>query len=311
MAIKNIETQNAYQLRNWKAVLERFYLKLMMSRFKWTGLAPLMDNGSCSGRYPEYWLATAGSCCLTSFPEIDDGCIPFPVATTSVTFDPFGCPSTWQAYALGNAAAIVNGKQLDNTTSAWIWDSGLQVAPMQQIDFLIDQIVRADAAARNNVGVIGHSVVIKTNMLKAVSDSITAKQWENFEPLIVDTGSNPTETTEVLMSDVPFHGIELQDYIARIDSRIRLMIGLDSKHESQTHIAERAYMGDDELICWIRESSLETRQRACEHFNEIYGTNVKVEWRQPSEELLNPLMQSAAFGGDGAEEPGNVDGRSM
>jgi hypothetical protein len=214
------------------------------------------------------------------------------------------------AYALGAASAIVNGKRLDDTNSAWVWDSTLQKAPLTQFKYLIHEIVRADAAARNNIGTVGHSVIIKTDQEQALSSAITAKQWNDFEPLIVSTSISPSDTTEVLMSDVPFHGLELQEYIQQIDGRIRLMIGLDSQHQSQTHVSERSFMGNDELLCWIRDASLQPRLKAAEQFNKIFGTDVQVEWHQPDESLLNPLMQVSMDGGDGSEDPSNVDERS-
>lgn len=289
--VKNSKNQITSKI--WTNYLRQYYLKLCISRFKWSGF-----DESIIPKYPEYFLAKEGMCAIVSMPDILEKPFPLPVSTQNIFSNIYGYPSEWNCIALGDKAGFINSKRFNWENSCIIWDNNIHKSPLKQIDYLIQQISRVDSASRLNLLHQSTPWLIKSNEKKILSDLNTFKSIYEFEPVIIQSSLNPTEITDVLNTKVEFIGESLTNYLWDIDTRIRLMLGIQvNRRDKDSRIVEKEAMGDDEVIQLVRKSALSTREYACEHFNKIYGTDIQVEWNVKVDEISNV-----------ANIPNNLDG---
>lgn len=118
--------------------------------------------------------------------------------------------------------------------------------------------------------------------------SIFAQIDGNVPAIFADKGLN-LNALEVLQTGVKFLGNELTDYKHAVESDVLTFLGVDNVGvDKRERLITDEAESNNQLIESFRELQLESRRRACEEINALFGLNVSVRVRsqQPVE---NPV----------------------
>lgn len=116
----------------------------------------------------------------------------------------------------------------------------------------------------------------------------------NTPAIYADKGLN-LDALQVLQTGVKFMGTELTDYKHSVESDVLTFLGVDnvSVDKRERLITDEAE-SNNQLIESFRALQLESRQRACDEINELFGLNVSVRVRSQQ-----PVEKPVEKGGDG------------
>lgn len=250
----------------YRVIFEKFKM-IAMNRFEWSGLPEGIEE-----KYIERYLFNFGLAIFFRDPDASFMCLE---AHPGGELNVYGEPLRFHAYGFGYH------KTYDRDECVIISNNKQRIPTRDFVLFYANKITEAERTMDVNIK------AAKTPFIFTCDDKdvLTFKQIfqridGNTPAIFADRGLN-LDSIQVLQTGVKFMGKELLDYKNSVESEFLTFLGvnnvpIDKKERLITDEAQ----SNNELIHSFLDVQLESREKACEEINRMYGLNVSVKLRQ-------------------------------
>lgn len=252
-------TYNEYTIR---------LLNIALARFKWENVPTGVDI-----RYLELMLITQGSA-LFFYEDSIEKYLGLGVAYTG-PLDYYGVPSE-------RSAVAANGRPfrtLNETNSVLIFNNMARTGDLYIIKEYARKLYEIQRNAEVNADLQKFSSFIACNEKERLSLKNLMMKVAGGQPFIFGDKSMNLDTIKPINLDIPFIARDLLSVKTEIYNEALTSLGVVSaftdKRERLVANEAAAPFGSLEMI---RESYLYERKQACEKINEMFGTNMTVEF---------------------------------
>ena len=265
MARKRATLTDLLNNLTFKTIYEKFKL-VAVNMFEWSGLPEGIDE-----KYIEEYLFRYGQAIFFRDPSMSYMCLQ---ADNGADLNVYGEPLGWWATGFNYH------EYYDTDKCVIISNNKLRIPTDNFIMFYANKLYEAERTMDVNVK------ACKTPFIFACDDKdvlsfkqIFAKVDGNEPAVYADRGLN-LDSIQVFQTGVKFLGNELQDYKHTVENELLTFLGVDnvSVDKKERLITDEAE-ANDELIQSFGDIQLESREKACEAINEMFGLNVSVKRR--------------------------------
>ncbi len=265
--------------------------ELAISMFEWTGLPESVDS-----RYIELHLFSNG--CMVYFDDEVMGnlCLD---CTYNGGLDVYGYPILRRAYSSYNGY----NRLLKNSNSVIIWNNLLHIPSEADIRayarrlWMLDRIIDVNANAQKT------PILVQGNEKQRLSLVNLYKEYDGNAPVIFGDSSLNTEGLKSISTGAPYVADRIYELKTQIWNEALTYLGI-----SNINIQKKERLITDEVTrnqggtVASRYSRLEARRQAVERINDMFGTNIKVNYREDYQEIEpENVINNIDDGGDGNE----------
>ena len=265
--------------------------ELAISMFEWTGLPESVDS-----RYIELHLFSNG--CMVYFDDEVMGnlCLD---CTYNGGLDVYGYPILRRAYSSYNGY----NRLLKNSNSVIIWNNLLHVPSEADIRayarrlWMLDRIIDVNANAQKT------PILVQGNEKQRLSLVNLYKEYDGNAPVIFGDSSLNTEGLKSISTGAPYVADRIYELKTQIWNEALTYLGI-----SNINIQKKERLITDEVTrnqggtVASRYSRLEARRQAVERINDMFGTNIKVNYREDYQEIEpEDVFNNEENGGDSDE----------
>lgn len=265
--------------------------ELAISMFEWTGLPESVDS-----RYIELHLFSNG--CMVYFDDEVMGnlCLD---CTYNGGLDVYGYPILRRAYSSYNGY----NRLLKNSNSVIIWNNLLHIPSEADIRayarrlWMLDRIIDVNANAQKT------PILVQGNEKQRLSLVNLYKEYDGNAPVIFGDSSLNTEGLKSISTGAPYVSDRIYELKTQIWNEALTYLGI-----SNINIQKKERLITDEVTrnqggtVASRYSRLEARRQAVERINDMFGTNIKVNYREDYQEIEpENVINNIGDGGDGDE----------
>lgn len=264
----------------WMTYIER----LAMSRFQWNNLPE-----GCSERYLERILMMMGQ---AVFFKHEETLMATKVAINgkfTVYHDPTSMISIgdngWHYQIPAGEGVMVYDTLLRKNQYPILTDFATELAEL-------DGIRRTNRRQQRAQVIITAPESRQADLQRMLKD-LTMNEWVG---MTVEKGL--AESVEAVKLGIDYKQSDFQEEETNIINKIYSFLGIEHLpyEKSERLVTSEASIATD-AIARIREDALLARQFAAEQVNEMYGTDISVEWRTNQAELMNDSYGEAEHGG--------------
>ena len=248
--------------------------ELAISMFEWTGLPESVDS-----RYIELHLFSNG--CMVYFDDEVMGnlCLD---CTYNGRLDVYGYPILRRAYSSYNGY----NRLLKNSNSVIIWNNLLHMPCEADIRayarrlWMLDRIIDVNANAQKT------PILVQGNEKQRLSLVNLYKEYDGNAPVIFGDSSLNTEGLKSISTGAPYVADRIYELKTQIWNEALTYLGI-----SNINIQKKERLITDEVTrnqggtVASRYSRLEARRQAVERINDMFGTNIKVNYREYYQEI--------------------------
>lgn len=248
--------------------------ELAISMFEWTGLPESVDS-----RYIELHLFSNG--CMVYFDDEVMGnlCLD---CTYNGRLDVYGYPILRRAYSSYNGY----NRLLKNSNSVIIWNNLLHIPSEADIRayarrlWMLDRIIDVNANAQKT------PILVQGNEKQRLSLVNLYKEYDGNAPVIFGDSSLNTEGLKSISTGAPYVADRIYELKTQIWNEALTYLGI-----SNINIQKKERLITDEVTrnqggtVASRYSRLEARRQAVERINDMFGTNIKVNYREDYQEI--------------------------
>lgn len=265
--------------------------ELAISMFEWSGLPESVDS-----RYIELHLFSNG--CMVYFDDEVMGnlCLD---CTYNGGLDVYGYPILRRAYSSYNGY----NRLLKNSNSVIIWNNLLHIPSEADIRayarrlWMLDRIIDVNANAQKT------PILVQGNEKQRLSLVNLYKEYDGNAPVIFGDSSLNTEGLKSISTGAPYVADRIYDLKTQIWNEALTYLGI-----SNINIQKKERLITDEVTrnqggtIASRYSRLEARRQAVERINDMFGTNIKVNYREDYQEIEpENVINNIDDGGDVGE----------
>ncbi len=265
--------------------------ELAISMFEWSGLPESVDS-----RYIELHLFSNG--CMVYFDDEVMGnlCLD---CTYNGGLDVYGYPILRRAYSSYNGY----NRLLKNSNSVIIWNNLLHIPSEADIRayarrlWMLDRIIDVNANAQKT------PILVQGNEKQRLSLVNLYKEYDGNAPVIFGDSSLNTEGLKSISTGAPYVADRIYELKTQIWNEALTYLGI-----SNINIQKKERLITDEVTrnqggtVASRYSRLEARRQAVERINDMFGTNIKVNYREDYQEIEpENVINNIDDGGDGDE----------
>lgn len=296
---------NGKTQRFWR----NYMTTLALEQFEWVNLPQEVDP-----RFIELTLLYQGWGC---FFEKAPGVLAFAGGSQTDMLDMYYNPQEVQLIA-GNGTEVWNRRcddavkvapdgtpYVEVANAAYCFDNVLRYPMMDYIDLYSRRLAHIDRTIDENV-LAQLTPWVLTCSEEARTDTVNYfKQLVGHEPAIIQNeGFSFSAQAGVLNTQAPFIADKLHDLKIDLIADIMNCLGTDSMSgEKRERMIQGEMDSNNEQIALSRHSRLDARREAAKRANELFGTDIKVEWkinrRSDNEVALDDFNTQ---GGDAADE---------
>lgn len=254
--------------RTYLQYLQRL-TELAISMFKWENLPSTVDP-----RYLELHLFENG--CVVYFNDDVIGNLCLDCAVQG-RLDVYGYPILRRAYSSYNNYQ----KLLKNTDSVLIYNNLLHTNSVLDVKMFARRLYNLDRIIDVNANAQKTPVLVRASEKQRLTMLNLYKQYDGNEPFIFGDKNLDMNSLTVLKTDAPFIADKIYQLKTQIWNEALTYLGI-----SNITINKKERLITDEVLraqggtVASRYSRLETRQEAAEKINEMFGTDIKVEYRE-------------------------------
>lgn len=265
--------------------------ELAISMFEWTGLPESVDS-----RYIELHLFSNG--CMVYFDDEVMGNLCLDCAYNG-GLDVYGYPILRRAYSSYNGY----NRLLKNSNSVIIWNNLLHIPSEADIRayarrlWMLDRIIDVNANAQKT------PILVQGNEKQRLSLVNLYKEYDGNAPVIFGDSSLNTEGLKSISTGAPYVSDRIYELKTQIWNEALTYLGI-----SNINIQKKERLITDEVTrnqggtVASRYSRLEARRQAVERINDMFGTNIKVNYREDYQEIEpENVINNIGDGGDGDE----------
>lgn len=265
--------------------------ELAISMFEWKGLPESIDS-----RYIELHLFSNG--CMVYFNDEVMGnlCLD---CTYNGGLDVYGYPILRRAYSSYNGY----NRLLKDSNSVIIWNNLLHIPSEADIRayarrlWMLDRIIDVNANAQKT------PVLVQGNEKQRLSLVNLYKEYDGNAPVIFGDSSLNTEGLKSISTGAPYVADRIYELKTQIWNEALTYLGI-----SNINIQKKERLITDEVTrnqggtVASRYSRLEARRQAVERINDMFGTNIKVNYREDYQEIEpENVINNIDDGGDVGE----------
>lgn len=265
--------------------------ELAISMFEWEGLPESVDS-----RYIELHLFSNG--CMVYFDDEVMGnlCLD---CTYNGGLDVYGYPILRRAYSSYNGY----NRLLKNSNSVIIWNNLLHIPSEADIRayarrlWMLDRIIDVNANAQKT------PILVQGNEKQRLSLVNLYKEYDGNAPVIFGDSSLNTEGLKSISTGAPYVADRIYELKTQIWNEALTYLGI-----SNINIQKKERLITDEVTrnqggtVASRYSRLEARRQAVERINDMFGTNIKVNYREEYQEIEpEDVFNNEENGGDSDE----------
>lgn len=265
--------------------------ELAISMFEWTGLPESVDS-----RYIELHLFSNG--CMVYFDDEVMGNLCLDCAYNG-GLDVYGYPILRRAYSSYNGY----NRLLKNSNSVIIWNNLLHIPSEADIRayarrlWMLDRIIDVNANAQKT------PILVQGNEKQRLSLVNLYKEYDGNAPVIFGDSSLNTEGLKSISTGAPYVSDRIYELKTQIWNEALTYLGI-----SNINVQKKERLITDEVTrnqggtIASRYSRLEARRQAVERINDMFGTNIKVNYREDYQEIKpENVINNIGDGGDGDE----------
>lgn len=265
--------------------------ELAISMFEWTGLPESVDS-----RYIELHLFSNG--CMVYFDDEVMGnlCLD---CTYNGGLDVYGYPILRRAYSSYNGY----NRLLKNSNSVIIWNNLLHIPSEADIRayarrlWMLDRIIDVNANAQKT------PILVQGNEKQRLSLVNLYKEYDGNAPVIFGDSSLNTEGLKSISTGAPYVADRIYELKTQIWNEALTYLGISniSIQKKERLITDEVTRNQGGTVA-SRYSRLEARRQAVERINDMFGTNIKVNYREDYQEIEpKNVINNIDDGGDGDE----------
>lgn len=248
--------------------------ELAISIFEWSGLPESVDS-----RHIELHLFSNG--CMVYFDDEVMGNLCLDCAYNG-SLDVYGYPILRRAYSSYNGY----NRLLKNSNSVIIWNNLLHIPSEADIRayarrlWMLDRIIDVNANAQKT------PILVQGNEKQRLSLVNLYKEYDGNAPVIFGDSSLNTEGLKSISTGAPYVADRIYELKTQIWNEALTYLGI-----SNINIQKKERLVTDEVTrnqggtVVSRYSRLEARRQAVERINDMFGTNIKVNYRKDYQEL--------------------------
>lgn len=242
--------------------------ELAISMFEWKNLPPTIDE-----RFLELTLFSDGMAVFFKDDVLGYLCLQCMIGGN---LDVYRVPKYRRAYA-------TNGynNALDETNSVIIFNNMLRTNSMLDVQMFSQRLANLDRAIDVNANAQKTPVLIQCDENQRLTMKNLYMQYDGNEPFIFGDKSLNTNALKVLKTDAPYVADKLYQLKVQYWNEALTYLGI-----SNVNVQKKERMLQDEVqrnqggVIASRYPRLEARRQACEKINEIFGTNISVDYRE-------------------------------
>ena len=190
-------------------------------------------------------------------------------------------------------AFAINGyqRELDENNSVIIYNNMLHTPSKMDVEMMSRRLYDLDRSIDVNAKAQKTPILIQASDSQRLTMKNLYKQYEGNEPFIFGNKALELDNLKVLKTDAPFVADQLYELKTKYWNEALTYLGI-----SNTNITKKERMITDEVnrnmggVIASRYSRLESRRKACDQINRMFGLDMYVEFREdfdpedPSEE---------------------------
>lgn len=266
--------------------------ELAVSMFEWRNLPETIDP-----RYMEMALFLNG--CVVYFRDevIGDLCLD---CVAQGNFDVYGYPIRRRAYSRYNHYQ----KNLNVDDSVIIWNNFLRKNNVLDMQMFSRRLANLDRIIDVNANAQKTPVMVTATEKQRLTMLNLYMKYDGNEPFIFGDANLDLNGLKVLQTDAPFVAQDIYQLKTEIWNEALTYLGI-----SNVNITKRERLITDEVTrnqggtVASRYSRLESRREAVKKINEMFGTNIEVNYREDFELTLNEDdAGDDSFNNEGGEE---------
>lgn len=243
--------------------------ELAISMFEWKNLPDTVDP-----RYIELHLFEKGSVVYFNDEMIGDLCLD---CLANGNFDVYGNPVLRRAYSSYNNYQ----KLLKNTNSVIIWNNYLRTNSIMQIKMYARRLYNLDRIIDINANAQKTPVLVQTSEKQRLTMINLYKEFEGNAPFIFGDKNLDPNGLKVLTTNAPFVSDKVYQLKTQIWNEALTYLGISnvSYQKKERMVTDEVTRNQGGTIA-SRYSRLESRRQAVEKINDMFGTNIEVNYRE-------------------------------
>lgn len=257
------------------ATYQQYYMRLMelsIAMFEWKNVPDEIDI-----RFLELILFSEGKAVFFKDEVLDEYlALQF---TVNGRLNFYHIPIRRRAFA-------INGyqRELDESNSVIIYNNMLHTPSKLDVEMMSRRLYDLDRAIDVNAKAQKTPVLIQASDSQRLTMKNLYKQYEGNEPFIFGNKALDIDGLKVLKTDAPYVADKLYDLKTKYWNEALTYLGI-----SNTNITKKERMITDEVtrnmggVIASRYSRLESRRKACEEINKLFGLDIWVDFREDLE----------------------------
>lgn len=263
--------------------------ELAISMFEWKNLPDTIDS-----RYIELRLFMNGSVVYFNDDVIGNLCLDM---ISSGNFDVYGNPILRRAYSFYNNYQ----KLLKPSNSVIVWNNYLRTNSILDVKMFAQRLYNLDRIIDVNANAQKTPVIVQGTEKQRLTLINLYKEFNGNAPFIFGDKNLDISSLKVLSTEAPYVCDKIYQLKTQIWNEALTYLGI-----SNINIQKKERLITDEVTrnqggtIASRYSRLESRRSAVKKINEMFGTNIEVNYREDFQEINNGIG-SDTTGGVGNE----------
>lgn len=254
--------------------------ELSVSMFEWKNLPETVDE-----RYLETKLFYNGIAVYFNDDVMGNLCLD---CLYNGNFDVYGNPVKRRAYSSYNHYQ----KFLDESNSVVIWNNYLHTNTFPSVQMFAYRLYDLDRTIDINIRAQKTPILIQCTQQQRLSLLNLYKEWDGNAPVIFGDKNLDINGIKTIDTGAPFIAENVFIIKARIWAEALSFLGIENsgaQKKERLLSTEAASMQGDTISS--RYSRLQSRRNAAEKINEMFGTNIEVNYREDflSTDMMNSL----------------------
>ena len=253
--------------------------ELATSMFEWKNVPSTIDV-----RYLETQLFESG--CVVYFKDevIGDLCLN---CTFYGKFDVYGYPTDRRAYSKYNGYNTT----LDEHNSVIIWNNYLHINSVLDVEMFARRLYNIDRIIDVNANAQKTPVLVQGTEKQRLSLLNMYKEYDGNSPVIFGDKNLDLNSLKVLKTDAPYVCDKLTELKTQIWNEALTYLGI-----SNINIQKKERLITDEVTrnqggtIASRYSRLESRREAVNKINNMFGTNIEVNYREDFQQIDTDII---------------------
>ena len=249
-------------------------IELSISSFEWKNLPETIDS-----RYIEMELFTSGALVYFNDEVIGNLCLN---CIANGQLNVYGYPISRRAYSRYNQYQ----KNLDDKNSVIIWNNYMHTNSQTNIDGFARRLSNIDRIIDVNVNAQKTPILIQGNDKQRLSLINLFKEYDGNTPVIFGDKSLDLNALKCLSTEAPYVADKLYELKSKIWNEALTYLGITNvTYQKKERMVTDEVMRSQGGTIANRMSRLNSRREAVEHINNMFDTDIEVNFIDTNEQL--------------------------